>query len=145
MKNSLLIIAIPIAVIIFSVCGLLITKNTTQRLIKEANSEYEYYLNKTIYGTELTTIIGKAMNENEKNNISKNEKNHYIENNEDSIKIDIKMKTVEKTYPMEEIYNNDITRFVQNFNLIEFKCTSIEYHKNTGKIRKITFEEIEGY
>ena len=36
------------------------------------------------------------------------------------------LTTTGKTYTMEEIYNNDITKFVQNFNLIEFKCTSIE-------------------
>ena len=60
-----------------------------------------------------------------------------------SIKIELKMITIEKTYPMEEIYNNDITKFVENFNLVKFKCTKIEYHKNTGKISKITFEELE--
>ena len=42
MKNTVLLISIPIMVIIFSICGLLITKNTTNRLIKEENSEYEY-------------------------------------------------------------------------------------------------------
>lgn len=143
MKNSLLLICIPLAIILFSVCGLLITKNTTNRLIKEENSEYEYYLNKTIYGTEVTTIINKAINQNENNNIQKNEKNYYIENDENSVKIDIKMITTGKTYPMEEIYNNDITRFVQNFNLIQFKCTSLEYHKKTGRVKKIIFEQIE--
>lgn len=145
MKTSILAILIPIAIIIFSVCGLLITMNTTNRIIKEENSKYEYYLNKTVYGTELTTLINKAINQNENNNIPKNEKGHYIENNENSIKIEIKMITTEKTYPMEEIYNNDITRFVQNFNLIEFECTNIEYHKKTGKISKIIFEQITEY
>ena len=44
---------------------------------------------------------------------------------------------------MEEFYNNDITRFVQNFSLAKFKCSNIEYHKKTGKISRIMFEEIE--
>lgn len=143
MKNSLLLICIPLAIILFSVCGLLITKNTTNRLIKKENSEYEYYLNKEIYGTEVTTIINKAINQNENNRVQKDENNYYIENDENSIKIEIKMITTGKTYPMEEIYNNDITRFVQNFNLVKFKCTVLEYHKKTGKIRKIIFEQIE--
>ena len=143
MKKTVLLIAIPIVVILFSVCGLLITKNTTNRLIKEQNSEYEYYLDKTVYGTDVTSIIGKAVDENEKNNIQKNEKGHYIENDENSIKIEIKMLSNGKTYPMEEFYNNDITRFVQNFNLIKFKCTNIEYHKNTGKVKKLICEETE--
>lgn len=143
MKNWLLLILIPITIIVFSIYGLLVTINTTNKNIKKENSEYEYYLDKNIYGTEVTTVINKAINQNEKNSIQKNEKGHYIENNENSIKIEIKMITTEKTYPMEEIYNNDITKFVQNFNLIEFKCTSIEYHKKTGRIRKIVFEQME--
>ena len=122
MKKTIIIILIPILMILFSVIGLLRTKNTTNREIRQANMQYEYYLNKTIYGTEVTTIINKAINENEKNNIQKNERNHYIENNTNSIKIELKMTTNGKTYQMEEMYNNDITRFVENFNIIKFKC-----------------------
>lgn len=78
MKKNILLITIPIVVIIFSVLGLLITKNTTIKNIKRKNSEYEYYLGRVIYGTEVTTVINKAINENEKNNILKDEKNYYI-------------------------------------------------------------------
>ncbi len=143
MKKTILLFSIPIGIIIFSVCGLLITKNTTNRLINQENEYYEYYLQKEIYGTDLISIINKVINENEQNSIPKNEKGHYIENEENSIKVEVKMLITNKTYPMEEIYNNDITKFVENFNFIKFKCTSIEYHKNTGKISKITFEELE--
>ena len=117
MKKTLLLVSIPILVILFSTIGLLITKNTTNRLLKQENSKYECYLNRTIYGTEVATIINKAINQNENNQVQKDEKKHYIENNENSIKIEIKMLTTGKTYPMEEIYNNDMTQFVQNFNL----------------------------
>lgn len=143
MNKTLVAIFIPIAIILFSVCGLLITTNTTNRIVKQENREYEYYLDKTVYGTEVTTVINKAINQNETNKIPKDEKGHYIENDENSLKIEIKMITIDKAYPMEEIYNNDITKFVQNFNLINFKCTSIEYHKKTGKISKIIFEQLE--
>ena len=77
-------------------------------------------------------MISKVVDQNEKNNIQKNEKNYYIDNGENSIKIDLKMTTIDKIYPMEEIYNNEIASFVQNFNFINFECTSIEYHKKTG-------------
>ena len=40
----------------------------------------------------------------------------YFVNNENSIKINIKMNTNGKTYQMETFYNNDITKFVENFN-----------------------------
>ena len=143
MKKTLFAILTPILIILFSVIGLISTKNSNVSTIKKANREYEQYLNKEIYGTELTTIINKTVNENEKNGIEKDEKNYYIENEENSIKIEIKITETSLTYPMEEIYNNDITLFVQNFNLIKFKCTSIEYHKKTGLISKLIFEEIE--
>lgn len=143
MKKTILLFSIPIGIIIFSLCGLLITKNTTNRLIKQENEYYEYYFEKEIYGTDVISIINKAINENEQNGIPKNEKGHYIENGENSIKVEIKMLITNKTYPMEEIYKNEITKFVENFNFIKFKCINIEYHKNTGRISKITFEELE--
>lgn len=143
MKKTVLLIFIPIMLILFSVYGLLVTENTNKRAVKRENREYEYYLNKTVYGTDVASLINKAVSQNEKNNIQKNEKGYYIENEENSLKIQIKMITTEKIYQMEAIYNNDITKFVQNFNLIKFKCTNIEYHKKTGKVSKITFEQME--
>lgn len=52
------------------------------------------------------------------------------------------MITIKKTYQMEAIYKSEIQNFVKNFNTITFKCISIEYHKQTGLVSKITFEEI---
>lgn len=142
MKKTVLIIAIPIVIILFSICGLFITQKTTIRNIKKYNSQYEYYINKSIYGTELVTLINKVINENEINKVEKDEKGFFIENNENSIKINIKMNTNGKTYQMETFYNNDITKFVENFNLVKFRCNKIEYHKKSGRVRKLYFEEI---
>ena len=135
MKKTVLIIAIPIVIILFSICGLFITQKTTIRNIKKYNSQYEYYINKSIYGTELVTLINKVINENEINKVEKDEKGFFIENNENSIKINIKMNTNGKTYQMETFYNNDITKFVENFNLVKFRCNKIEYHKKSGSPR----------
>lgn len=142
MKKTVLIIAIPIVIILFSICGLFITQKTTIRNIKKYNSQYEYCINKSIYGTELVTLINKVVNENEINKVEKDEKGFFIENNENSIKINIKMNTNGKTYQMETFYNNDITKFVENFNLVKFRCNKIEYHKKSGRVRKLYFEEI---
>ncbi len=145
MKKNLLLIITVFIVILGTVYGLILSKKIKQNEIQNNNKYYEYYLNKEILGTELATIMGRAIEQNIKNEIQKDENGLYIENNLNSIKIDIKMVTVDKTYPMEVIYNNDITLFVQNFNLIKFKCVNIEYHKKTGFIKKITFEEIQEY
>lgn len=141
MKKLLGILIILFLIIIFSIYALKINKQNSKRVLENYNKEYEIYLNKTIYGTDLATIINKAINQNEKEQIQKNEKNYYIENGENSIKIEIKMTITDKTYPMEEIYNKDTAEFVKHFSTEEFKCTEIQYHKKTGKVRKMIFEE----
>ena len=145
MKKTLLIIITIFIVILATVYGLITSKKINQNEIQKNNKYYENYLNKELLGTELATIMGKAIEQNITNEVPKDENGLFIENDFNSIKIDIKMITVDKTYPMEVIYNNDITQFVQNFNLIKFKCINIEYHKKTGFISKITFEQIEEY
>ena len=143
MKHSLLIILATFFIIICIICVILINWQSENNEIKKENSVYEEYLNKEISGTELATIINKAVDNNEKNNVQKDKNGYYIDNEINSIKIDLKMSTVKKTYPMEEIYNNEIATFVQNFNTIKFKCTNIEYHAKTKKVSKLIFAEIE--
>jgi len=143
MKQTLLLILAVIFIVICIVCSNLINIQSQNEVIKKENYTYEKYLNKEILGTELATLISKVVDQNEKNNVQKDEKGHYINNQQNSIKIDLKMTTIDKTYPMEEIYNSKMVNFVQNFNIIKFKCTSIEYHKKTGKISKLLFEELQ--
>lgn len=143
MKQSFLLILAIIFIVICIVSGTIINIQTENREISNYNSNYEKYLNKEIRGTEVATLINKVIDQNEKNNVQKNEKGYYIDNNQNSIKIDLKMITIDKTYPMEEIYNNQITNFVQNFNQIKFKCIKIEYHKDTKRISKMVFEELK--
>ena len=143
MKQSLFIILAIIFIVICIISATIINIQSENKAIKNQNMEYEKYLNKEVLGTEIATLISKVVDQNEKNNIQKDEKGYYVDNNLNSIKIDLKMTTIDKTYPMEEIYNNKITNFVQNFNIIEFKCTNIEYHKNTGRVSKMIFEELE--
>ena len=141
--TSVLIILAIIFIIICVVCLNIIDLQSQKKEIQKENLEYEKYLNKQILGTDLATLISKVVDQNEKNSVQKNEKGYYIDNKQNSIKIDLKMTTIDKTYPMEEIYNNKISSFVQNFNLIKFKCTSIEYHNSSGKVSKLLFEELE--
>lgn len=110
--------------------------------VSSYNKEYEQYLEKEVYGADIATIINKAVNQNEKNNVVKNEQNYFIENEENSIKIDIHILENDMTYNMERIYNKGIENFVQNFNTIKFKCIKKEYHSETNKIKYILFEQI---
>lgn len=143
MKQTFFMILAIIFIIICVVCTILINLKAENNQIKKENTEYEEYLNKEILGTELASLISKVIDTNERNKVSKNEKGYYIDNGTNSIRIDLNMTTVNKTYPMEEIYNNNMTSFIQNFNLISFRCISIEYHEKTNKVSKLVFEELE--
>lgn len=122
MKKTIIMIAIPIIIVLFSTVGLIVTKNTSNRIVRQFNVEYEYYKNRVIYGTELATVINKTINENEKNNIAKDEKQYYVDDNATSIRVVIKIIATDKTYPMEEIYKNDTTRFVEIYGGAKFRC-----------------------
>ena len=143
MKKILIILLLLFIIIIFSIYALFLNSKSQHSKLENYNREYEVYLNKTIYGTELATLINKVTNINENNKIEKNEKNYYIENEKDSIKIEITMLLTEKTYPMEEIYNKNTAEFVKYFNLEKFRCAKIEYHNKTGKVSKMLFEQVE--
>ena len=119
----------------------LINIQNEHKEIAKQNMEYEYYLDKIIMGTDLASLISKVINQNEKNGVLKDKNGLYIDNNKNSIKIDLKMTTIDKTYPMEAIYNSQMINFVQNFNIIQFKCTKIEYHQNSKLVSKLVFEE----
>lgn len=142
MKKNILIISLVLLVIIIVCIAGIKLNSKANRIIKSQNKEYEEYLKDDIYGTDVITLINKAISNNKSNNISKDEKGYYIENNTNSIKINIIMITNEEkekkaTYSMELIDKVGITEFIKNFNTAKFKCTNIEYHKETGKIKYI--------
>ena len=113
--------------------------------VKQANEEniqYEYYLGKRVYGSDVATLINKAVDNNEKNQVQKDSKGNYINNEENSIQIDLDIVEVKKTYPMESIYQAQIKEFMKNFGDVQFECKKIKYHEKTGKIKYMLFEEV---
>lgn len=142
-----ILICLIIVLIVITIIATMYVSNNNKSLekIKNTNQEYEIYLEKTVFGTDVTTIINKAINQNEKNNISKDEKGMYIENDENSIKVELIMLNEDKktTYQMETLQKAGIQGFIKNFNLINFKCSKIEYHEKTKLIKKVIFEQIE--
>lgn len=146
MKKSVIILSlILLIIIIICVVGLKINSNTSIG-IKQYNQEYQKYLTSKIYGTDVITLINKATSSNEVNNVAKDEKGFYINNNQTSITIDIIMITDEEkqettTYKMEAISKVGITEFIKNFNTAEFKCTKTQYHKETGRIAHIELSQ----
>lgn len=141
MKKFIMIFIIIVIVVLALLYGYF-TYNNQAESIKKENATYEEYYEKEIYGADLATVINKAVNSNENNNVEKDEKGKYIENNQNSIKIDIKIIDNDTTYDMETFYSSGIDKFVENFNMIQFKCTDITYHSETGRIKYMFFEQI---
>jgi len=110
--------------------------------IQKYNLEFEKNYQKEIYGTDLTTIINKVINNNEKNNVEIGQDKKYISNNTNSINIEIKMTDTDQVYSMEMLYNGGVEQFVEHYGNIQFKCTKIEYHKKTGRVSYLYFEQI---
>lgn len=109
---------------------------------KKENMQFESYNNKELNGAELATIINKAIDNNETNEVQKSSKGKYIDNESNSINIDIKMLDNDETYNMETLFSGGMDKFVQYYSQIQFKCTSIEYHKSTNKVKYMLFEQI---
>lgn len=131
-----------IIIIIVGVSYIYLNYKASYNNAKRENMQFESYYNKEIYGTELTTIINKAIDSNDNNEISKDEKGKYIDNKNNSINIDIKIIDNDKTYQMETLYNGGMDKFVQYYSQIEFKCTKIEYHKYTNRVKYMLFEQM---
>lgn len=111
-------------------------------LANQANKEFESYTETTIVGSNLMTLINKAIDKNEKNEVEKDTQNRYIENDENSIKIEIKFLESDKTFSMEAISRLGAEQFIKNYNKMTFKCTKKEYHKKSKYIKYLLFEQI---
>lgn len=141
MKKYIITILILIAIVISSVLYAYNTYKKNVQDLKNYNNEFTKYENTEIAGTEIASILNKAVNNNEQNNVNKDEQGMYIENDENSIKIDIYIKDNDTTYSMEKIYNMGVEKFINSFSLETFKITETQYHNKTGKIKYIKLEQ----
>ncbi len=145
MKKILICLIIVLVATTIVVSMWISGNNTKLAKIKENNQKYEIYLDKEVFGTDVTTVINKAIDDNEKREIPKDEKGFFIQNDTNSIKVELVMLNGEskETYQMETLNKVGLSGFIKNFNLINFKCSKIEYHDKTKLISKIIFEQTE--
>lgn len=142
MKKAVIIVSVILLIIII-ICFMGVSANkTNMQAIKKENKTYEQYQNKEIYGTDVVSLINKAINENQNNNIELDENEKYIQNETNSINIEIVLITNEEklettTYSMETIQKVGISEFISNFNTAKFRITKLEYHEKTGRIKYI--------
>lgn len=140
--KKLAIFFLIVIIIVVGISYMYLNYKANYNETKFKNMEFESYYNQEIYGGDLTTIINKAVDNNISNGVEKNNKGKYLDNQKNSINIDIKMLDNDKVYNMETLYGGGMNKFLQYYNQIRFKCTKIEYHKSTNRIKYMLFEQI---
>ena len=140
--KKLAIFFLIVIIIVVGISYMYLNYKANYNETKLKNVEFESYYNQEIYGGDLTTIINKAVDNNISNGVEKNNKGKYLDNQKNSINIDVKMLDNDKVYNMETLYGGGMNKFLQYYNQLRFKCTKIEYHKSTNRIKYMLFEQI---
>ena len=140
-KIIICILSIFLIIICIVVYGVY-QKNENTAQIGVDNKTYERYENKEVLGTDIISIINKATDSNKKNDIKIGEDGNYIDNGKNSIRIEIKFLELDKVITMERINNVGIEKFWSNYGALSFKCTKIEYHEKTHRVKYMYFEEV---
>ena len=141
MKKYVLLLII-IIVAITSVAYLYINYVNGANNVNTMNKEYENLYNNIINGAALATNINKILDKNSKNNVVKDDRGYYINNGQNSLIVEIKFKDSDNIFRIEQIYNNGISKFINLYSNINFKCTKIEKHSNSKLVSYLYFEEI---
>ena len=137
-----IVLAAFVILAVSSIGYLYINYKVEAQNILNNNKEYVELYNKEIEGNELATLINKIENKNENNSVARNENGLFIENETNSVVINIKFKQSDSIFRGEKISKNGITNFVKLYSVAKFRCTNLEYHKNSKYIKCIYFEEI---
>lgn len=141
MKKTVILIIVLVSCIIISFYLAYQTYGSEKKDLSQFNSQFEGYYEKEVYGADLATIINKVIDNNTKYKIEKDQKGNYIDNGKDSIRLEIALLDAKKVYSVEKIYSLGTERFVESYNTAKFKCTKMEYHKKTGKVKYLLFEQ----
>ena len=137
-----IILAIIVIIAVTAIGYLYLNYISISNATSNSNKNYENLLNKTITGTEFATYINQIIDKNTKNSVEKDSKGYYINNNENSIIVEIKFKDSDNIFRIEQISNNGKDKFINLYANFNFKCTKIEYHKKTKLISYMYFEEV---
>ena len=142
MKRNIIFIVAIFLVVIAIITDSFYNIKRTEKESSQNNRAYQSFYNQEVLGTDVISIINKAIDSNEKNAVDKDEKGHYIDNKTISIIIEIKFKPQEQIIKMDAIEKSGEQKFLILFVAISYKCIKIEYHQNTNNVKYMYFEQI---
>ena len=141
MRKNVVIILCIMLIIASIIIGKYLNYKVKMNEIKSKNLEYEYFYKKEVFGTEIATVINTAIDQNEKNDVPKDKNGKYIQNDTNSIKVEIHITDNETLYDMETLYTKSMTTFVRYYNSVKFKCTELTYNRE-GRVNYMYFDQI---
>ena len=141
MKRVIMFIGTILGVMIIVFSYNYIQYQNTQKKVLKYNQAFLQFNRNNIYGTDVTSVINKAVSSNDSNKIAKDDSGEYISNNETSIKIYISFEENGTVYSMEKVYKKSMQEFTKLFGGVKFNCTNVKYHKN-GKVSEMYFQAI---
>ena len=145
MKNKILLILIIFMSIIAVISYIIYNYRINLQEVQRINNEFKSYAEAQMLGKELVSVINRVQDINSKNNIEKDSDGLYIENEDNSIKMYVKLKYEDdySVLEVERILNNGIENFIKNYSTASFKCEEITYHEKTGNVKSLTFIETD--
>lgn len=146
MKKILIIIIVAVITVVAVFTGKYIELSKQKSEVKKINNEFLAYQKSIVKINRIVTLMNRAIDINNKNNIEKDENGIYEENNTNSIKVYLKVKSSDSKMEMERLMLNDkagVEKVEYAFSDLIFEMTNVEYHKKTGQVKSITFEEKE--
>lgn len=142
MKKYLILLAVAIIVACVIVYARFQFK-VNRGMVNFENNPYTTIVGKEISSAELATLINKAMNKNADNGVVRDENGYFIENDENSIKIDVHFLIDDTILKAEQIEKSDLNQFITAYSSAKFKCTKIEYHNKSKLVKYLYIEEQE--
>lgn len=146
MKKTLVLILVVVIVIICIVFANYIDFSKRKVEIETFNKEFLAYENSNIQINTIITLMNKAIEENRQNGLQQDENQIFQENDTNSIKLYLELKSSNAVIPMEELILNEKARRERvglAFSDLLFNITNVEYHQKSGQVKKIVFTAIE--
>lgn len=146
MKKAIILILIVVIVIVSIVFANYVEFSKKKTEIEILNKEFLAYENSNVQINTIITLMNKAIEKNKENEIPQDENRIFQENDTNSIKLYLELKSSNAVIPMEELMLNEkagMQKVGLAFSDLLFNITDIEYHKNTGQIKKVVFTAIE--
>lgn len=140
MKKLLLFFGSVVIIVLVLFTNWYTSQNKIKQEVQAFNNNFETYTQNEISGVDLTTVINKAIDNNEQHKIEKKENGAYVLDKENSVEVLVKIsETDENYYLMEAFEQSGMQNFTVLYGTEKFKCIKKEFHEN-GRISKLVFE-----